>query len=202
MDFSTWLSGFIVGFSLIMAIGAQNAFVLKQGLLRQHVVWLCLICATSDAILISLGVAGFTNLIAHYPWIEPAARYGGALFLFVYAFTSFRAAVHATSSMQAQTGDSPSVWRSIAMCLAFTWLNPHVYLDTVVLLGTLSTQYPGQESTFGLGAVMASYCFFFSLGYGAKFLAPLFEKPGAWRALDVLIGCLMTGIALSLIWPR
>ena len=192
-------TGFAAGLSLIVAIGAQNAFVLRQGLLRQHVFWICLICAVSDAILVSVGVAGFGALSEQAPWLETVMRYGGAMFLIWYGFRSFRAAM-SPRTMQGDEGSAPSLRAAILTCLALTWLNPHVYLDTVALLGAISSPYQGVDRWgFGLGAVTASFVFFFSLGYGARYLGPLFATPAAWRILDVVIGLVMWAIAAALL---
>jgi L-lysine exporter family protein LysE/ArgO len=192
------VSGFLLGLSLILAIGAQNAFVLRQGLRREHVFAVCLACALSDAILITAGVSGFGVVGVMIPWIEPVMRYGGALFLAIYGLRSFRAALLNQGALNPSQADGQSLTRALATCLAFTWLNPHVYLDTVVLLGSISTQYQGFKLEFGAGAVAASFLFFFSLGYGARLLRPVFAMPGAWRVLDVLIGMTMCGLALKL----
>ena len=192
-------TGFAASLSLIVAIGAQNAFVLRQGLLRQHVFWLCLICAGSDAILISVGVAGFGALSEQAPWLEEVMRYGGAAFLIWYGYRSFRAAMRPRAMEGGETG-APSLSAAVATCLALTWLNPHVYLDTVALLGAISSPYQGAERwAFGVGAVAASFCFFFSLGYGARYLTPVFASPGAWRVLDIAIGVVMWAIAAALL---
>ncbi|GLS20639.1 amino acid transporter [Labrys miyagiensis] len=196
--FTAAFSGFLLGLSLIVAIGAQNAFVLRQGLRREHVFAVCLACALSDAVLISIGVGGFGAVGIAVPWIEPVMRYGGALFLAAYGLRSFRAALMSQGGLSPSDANAQSLARTLATCLAFTWLNPHVYLDTVVLLGSISTQYGGQKLAFGVGAGTASFLFFFSLGYGARLLRPVFAKPGAWRALDVLIGMTMCGLALKL----
>jgi L-lysine exporter family protein LysE/ArgO len=196
---TSYLSGFLLGLSFILAIGAQNAFVLKQGLKEQHVFLVCSICAMSDAILISLGVSGFGEIVSRFPSIEILARYGGALFLSIYAIKSFISALTNTHALTL-TDDAPeSVTKMIIMSLAFTWLNPHVYLDTVVLLGAISTKYQTTRFQFGLGAVSASFIFFFALGYGAKILLPLFQKPQSWKILEFMIGVVMLFIALSLI---
>ena len=198
--FNAALSGFGLGISLIVAIGAQNAFVLKQGIRDQHVFWVCLCCALSDALLIVAGVGGFTALVTLYPWIDPATRYGGAMFLSVYALLSFKSAVYASSGMDYSAVEKPqSLISALFICLAFTWLNPHVYLDTVILIGSISTQFEGQRMSFAVGAVLASFVFFFSLGYGSRRLAPLFAKPLAWRVLNTLIGIVMLVIAASLV---
>lgn len=203
MDFSfnSAASGFVLGLSLILAIGAQNAFVLKQGLRREHVFWICLCCAVSDAVLILLGVGGFALLIQNIPALESIARYGGALFLGLYALLSLKSAWIGESHLEASNKGSQPLTQAILVTLAFTWLNPHVYLDTVVLLGSVSAQYQPHQSSFALGAVLASFCFFFSLGYGARLLKPWFEKPKAWQVLDIGIALVMISIALSLIWP-
>jgi L-lysine exporter family protein LysE/ArgO len=190
--------GLMLGFSLIVAIGSQNAFVLRQGLKREHVGVVCLICSISDAALISIGVFGFALFASVIPGLEIMARYGGALFLFCFGAKSFWAALKSNALTPA--GDrGGSLMGTIAICLAFTWLNPHVYLDTVVLLGSVSTQYAGQRIWFWLGAVSASFMFFFSLGYGAKWLAPVFANPKAWKLLDLAIGCMMWSMALGLV---
>jgi L-lysine exporter family protein LysE/ArgO len=193
------LSGFLLGLSLIVAIGAQNAFVLRQGLRREHVFAVCLACALSDAVLITIGVAGLGAIGVAIPWIEPVMRYGGALFLAAYGLRSFRAALVNHGALTSSQADGLGLARTLATCLAFTWLNPHVYLDTVVLLGSISTQYAGDKLAFGAGATTASFLFFFSLGYGARLLRPVFAKPGAWRILDGLIGMTMCGLALKLV---
>ncbi|WP_298718980.1 LysE/ArgO family amino acid transporter [uncultured Oceanisphaera sp.] len=196
---STFLSGFALSFSLILAIGSQNAFVLKQGIKRHHVFVVCAVCALSDALLISLGVAGFGAIIKQFPAIETLARYGGAAFLAVYALLSFKSAFGTTHAMTAAGDSQQSILKTVAMCLAFTWLNPHVYLDTVVLLGSISTQYQPAQAVFALGAICASLVFFFSLGYGARLLAPVFQRPQAWKVLEFVVGVMMVSIAVTLV---
>lgn len=194
-----FISGFTLGLSLILAIGSQNAFVLKQGIKKQHVLLVCLLCALSDAILISLGIAGFGVIVNEYPSIEIYARYGGAAFLLVYSILSFKSAFSQTHALQTGAQANHSALKAAAICLAFTWLNPHVYLDTVVLLGSISTQYEGKQLLFALGAISASFTFFFSLGYGARLLAPTFENPKAWKLLEFFVGLTMLAIATMLI---
>lgn len=195
---SAALSGFLLGASLIIAIGAQNAFILRQGLLRQHVFILCLICAASDALLIGAGVAGLGTLISQSPNLILVVTAGGALFLFTYAAIAFRRAIKPEVLQAAKIGET-KLWPAVAACLAFTFLNPHVYLDTVVLLGSLSAAYEGQSRlAFGMGAASASFVWFFGLGYGARLLEPVFARPAAWRVLDLLIGLVMAAIGLSL----
>ena len=197
--FSAAISGFLLGASLIIAIGAQNAFILRQGLLRQHVFILSLICAASDALLIAAGVAGLGTLISQSPKLITAVTIGGALFLFSYAIIAFRRALKPEVLKAANTGEA-RLGPAIAACLAFTFLNPHVYLDTVVLLGSLSAAYEGQARlAFGLGAATASFVWFFGLGYGARLLEPVFARPASWRVLDFLIGAVMSAIGLSLV---
>ncbi len=192
-------AGFALGFSLILAIGAQNAFVLRQGLRRAHVFWVVLTCATSDAILITAGVAGFGWIVEAAPWITPVMTWGGAAFLTLYGALSFWRAARQSEALEAAETGAGSLRAALLTCLALTWLNPHVYLDTVVLLGSISTQYDPHAAAFGAGAVLASFTFFFTLGYGARLLAPLFARPAAWRVLDLIIGCVMWAIAAKLL---
>ncbi|KFC61717.1 Arginine exporter protein ArgO [Devosia sp. LC5] len=200
MDFSVFIAGMTMGLSLIVAIGAQNAFVLRHGLRNEHVLAVCLTCALSDAILIVAGVTGFGKVTAWLPWLDPVMRYGGAAFLIWYGARSLLSALRSTEALRVATEvASPTLMATLLACLAITWLNPHVYLDTVVLLGTISTQFPGLELSFAAGAVIGSFLFFFSLGYGAIWLRPVFAKPLAWRILDAVIAVVMTGIALKLI---
>lgn len=194
------LTGFSLGLSLILAIGAQNAFVLRQGLQRANVLAVVLTCAISDAILIVVGVSGFGALSEAAPWIADVMRWAGAAFLMVYGAMAFKSAFDGTGALKAQGAAGGSMKAAVLTCLALTWLNPHVYLDTVVLLGSIAAQFPGQRLEFGAGAVTASFAFFFALGYGARLLAPLFARPSAWRWLDVVIGCVMWAIAAALIF--
>ncbi|HEX2147350.1 MAG TPA: LysE/ArgO family amino acid transporter [Pseudorhizobium sp.] len=197
--FSAALSGFLLGASLIMAIGAQNAFILRQGLIRSHVFILCLICGLSDALLITAGVAGLGTLIAQSPVLITVVTLGGAVFLAAYAVKAFVRAWR-PSTMVAGSPKSMALKPAVITCLAFTFLNPHVYLDTVVLLGSLSAAFEGRERlAYGIGAAAASFAWFFALGYGARLLAPLFAKPAAWRVLDVLIGVVMGLLAFGLL---
>lgn len=194
------LAGFSLGSGLIMAIGAQNAFVLRLGLLRSHVFAICLLCALSDAALIVLGIAGLGTLVQRSPLLLTAVTYGGALFLFVYGLMAFRR-VFTPEAMKTGQKETPTLAAAVATALAFTFLNPHVYLDTVLLLGSFSAKYLGQERiAFGAGAVTASFAWFFGLGYGARLLAPVFARPVAWQVLDVLIGGIMWLLAASLLF--
>lgn len=188
-----------MGAGLIIAIGAQNAFILRQGLLRQHVFILCFVCALSDALLIALGVGGLGTLISGNPGLITIVTWGGAAFLITYGLLAFRRAWAPAAMAEAE--GAGSLKAALATCLAFTFLNPHVYLDTVVLIGSLSARYDdAARLTFGAGAMTASFVWFFSLGYGARLLTPIFAKPGAWRVLDILIGIVMFAIAASLIF--
>jgi len=196
---SAYIAGFTLGLSLILAIGAQNAFVLKQGLKKQHIFAVCMICAVSDAILVVVGVSGFGMIVKESPWIEALSRYGGASFLGFYAVKSFMAALWTTHSLDPAEEVCASLKKTVFICLAFTWLNPHVYLDTVVLLGSISTQFTTAKWLFASGAVTASFMFFFSLGYGARVLIPFFQKPVSWQVLDFVVGLVMASIALSLV---
>jgi L-lysine exporter family protein LysE/ArgO len=191
------LAGFALGLGLILAIGAQNAFVLRQGLRREHVLAVVLVCAVSDAVLVTVGVAGFGALAEAVPGLERIMRYGGAAFLIVYGARAFLAAWRGGEALQA-FGGSGGLRQAVLTCLALTWLNPHVYLDTVVLLGAVASQYPDRLA-FGAGAVTASFVFFFALGYGARALAPLFRSPASWRILDAGVGVVMWAIAASLL---
>lgn len=193
------LEGFLLGLSLIVAIGAQNAFVLRQGLLRRHVFAVCLVCAVSDALLIAAGVAGFGALVRSVPALPRVMAWLGAAFLFWYGLTRFRSALAGESLRVAEAG-AGSLRAALAACLAFTWLNPHVYLDTVVLLGGIASRHAGAARlAFGLGAASASFLFFFGLGYGARLLAPLFARPSAWRMLDAGVGVIMWALAAALV---
>jgi L-lysine exporter family protein LysE/ArgO len=194
----TMIAGFGLGLSLILAIGAQNAFVLRQGIRRSHVFAVCLTCALSDALLIAAGVAGFGTLAQAAPWIEPVMRWGGALFLIAYGARALLSAWSGGAVLIVEGGAVEALGPVLATCLALTWLNPHVYLDTVVLLGSVAAQYEDRLS-FALGAMTASFVFFFTLGFGARRLAPLFARPQAWRVLDLGVGLLMWVIAAALI---
>lgn len=193
------IAGFLLGGTLIIAIGAQNAFVLRQGLKREHVFVLCLICALADAALIVAGVAGLGTLIKQAPALLKAITIGGALFLFVYGILAFRRALH-PDALKAGAGGPIPLKQAISICLAFTFLNPHVYLDTVILLGGLSARYEGLDRVaYGAGAVIASFAWFFSLGYGARVLAPVFARPRSWQVLDIIIGLIMWALAAKLV---
>lgn len=197
---NAFYAGFSLGFSLIVVIGAQNAFVLRQGLKGEHVLMVCLICGLSDAVLVTLGVSGFNWIIANFPKMEAFARYGGAVFLCGYGARCFYTAYRTSKTMQASDKAHDGLATTALICVALTWLNPHVYLDTVVLLGSISTQYQGEKFPFALGAILASFTVFFSLGYGARIFSPAFSKPISWKVLDVVIGVLTWAIAFGLLF--
>ncbi len=193
-------TGFATAFALILAIGAQNAFVLRMGILRTHVFWVCLICALSDAILIIAGVAGFGKLVEAAPSLPLIMRIAGGTFLIIYGGLRFWAAWRGDQNLEL-SGSAASLRNTVLICLALTWLNPHVYLDTLGLIGAVSTQFtvPEQKLVFGIGAVLASFTFFFSLGYGARFLAPIMKTKRTWQILDVAIGIVMWLLAFGLL---
>jgi L-lysine exporter family protein LysE/ArgO len=190
--------GFVTGLTLILAIGAQNAFVLRQGLRREYVLLVVLVCAAADAVLITAGVAGLGALVTAYPVAVDVTKFGGAAFLLTYALLAGWRAIRPrgmTASDQA-----PATLRAVLLtCLGFTFLNPHVYLDTVVLLGSLANQHGDGRWMYGLGAVLASFSWFFGLGYGARTLGRFFERPEAWRVLDGVIATVMAGLAVNLL---
>ncbi|MCR4531654.1 LysE/ArgO family amino acid transporter [Acinetobacter venetianus] len=196
---SAFVYGLGIGFSLILAIGAQNAFVLKQGLKQQYVFWVCFICALSDSILIYFGVTGFSKVIANFPLLLTVSKYFGAAFLFLYGLRNFYSAIKNSSSLNPSDIEKDSLLKIIGICLAFTWLNPHVYLDAIILIGSISVQFSDQLYQFAAGTILASWIFFFSVGYGAKMLLPLFKRATSWKILDVLIGITMWAIATMLI---
>lgn len=193
------VSGLILGLSLIAAIGAQNIFVLRQGLMRSHVFVVCMTCALSDAVLVSIGIGGFSAMAQQAGWIEPMMRYAGACFLFLYGLLSLRRVIWPPDVPRvSESAEVEPLAGVLLACLAFTWLNPHVYLDTVFLIGGISTQYTSQAA-FGTGVVASSFLFFFTLGYGARRLSGLFESREAWRKLDAVVTIVMWAIALKLL---
>jgi len=197
---SAAFTGFFTSISLILAIGAQNAFVLRQGLLRSHVFPLCLFCALSDALLITAGVAGFGYIVNLAPWLPTVMALGGAAFLILYGATRMYAVWVGEYALKIG-GNSSTKLSTLGVAAALTWLNPHVYLDTLGLIGAISTQYVevNQKWAFGLAAALASFIFFFSLGYGARLLAPYMKSTHTWRILDFIIGITMFAIAAKLL---
>jgi L-lysine exporter family protein LysE/ArgO len=194
------LTGFGTAFALILAIGAQNAFVLRQGLMRSHVFWVCLICALSDAVLITIGVAGTGSVVAAHPQAIAALTIGGTIFLIIYGAVTLARAMRPEALRAADKG-ATSLGGALLTCLALTWLNPHVYVDTVGVIGLVSTSFADwwDKLAYGVGATMASFVFFFSLGYGAGYLAPIFARPRAWAILDIMIALVIWIIAANLV---
>lgn len=194
------LTGFFSGLSLIVAIGAQNAFVLRQSLTRNHIFLVCLFCALSDTILVVAGVLGFGAVVAGFPALPTILAVAGAVFLTGYAAVRLREAWRGAYHLELN-GDKPGLRKVLAMLTAVTWLNPHVYLDTMGLLGAISVQYenPGQRAIFALAASAGSFGFFFSLGYGGRVIAPMMQSVRSWRILDTAIAAIMLSIAASLI---
>jgi L-lysine exporter family protein LysE/ArgO len=203
------LAGLLTGLSLIIAIGAQNAYVLRQGLLRSHIGPVVAVCAVSDLVLIAAGVGGVGTLVDQAGWVLDTVRWLGVAFLTWYAVGSLRSALHPealdarTTGSAAGAGESRSV--VLGKTVALTWLNPHVYLDTVLLLGSIAAAHDGSGAAgiggrwwFGVGAGIASIAWFTSLGFGARLLAPLLSRPAAWRILDVVIALTMLLVAARL----
>ena len=197
---TSFVPGFFLSLTLILAIGAQNAFVLRQGLRREHVFWVCAACGLSDAVLIAAGGAGVGALTKAVPLFEPVMRFGGATFLIWYGWRNAVSAWRGGAALDTTGAAMQSLSRTLITLMALTWLNPHVYLDTVVLIGSISSGYPDQRA-FALGAMIASIVFFFTLGYGARLLTPLFARPTSWRILDAVIAVTMWAIAVKLLMP-
>ncbi len=198
---NTFFTGAALGAGLIIAIGAQNAFVLSLGLKRQHAIKAALVCALADALLILAGVAGLGSLIAASSLATNIAALGGAAFLIAYAAFAIRRALQ-PASLEAQEAQR-SPWKIVLMqTLAVTFLNPHVYLDTVVLLGSISAQYDSDlRPAFAVGAMSASFAWFLALALGAKMLAPYLAKPNTWRIIDAITAAVMLFIAWKLLAP-
>lgn len=199
MFFSAVLAGLGAGLSLIVAIGAQNAFVLRQGLREEYVGWVVLVCALSDIILISVGTAGLEGLSQVAAWALPVMKWGGVAFLVIFGALSLRRAF-SHEVLDSSGGTKKTLWPTIVTAVALTWLNPHVYLDTLLLLGSLAMSHRPYQWWFAIGAMCASCLWFPLLGYGARWLRPVFASPKAWRILDVIIVLVVWGIAASLIW--
>ena len=194
------LSGLASGLSLIVAIGAQNAFVLRQGVQRSHVLLVVAVCAVSDLVLIVLGVAGVGVLIEQAPAVLEVVRWAGAAFLVAYGVMAAVRAIRGTQTAQLAAGHKGTWAAALGTCLALTWLNPHVYLDTVLLLGSLAgTHGADGRWWFAAGAGLGSVAWFAALGTGARFLAPLFARPGSWRVLDGGIALVMVTLAVMLV---
>ena len=195
-----YLTGFFLGLSLIVAIGAQNAFILRQGILRQHVFYLALFCSIADTLLIILGIVGisyfFNDFINQYSTVIFAVA---SFWLFIYGALRIKSAFKSNSSIIANNHESSSFKKAISIVSIFTFANPHVYLDTMILIGSISQQYQELSRVyFAFGACSASFVWFFGIAYGAKFLTPMFQKPSYWRILDSLIAFTMFYIAIDL----
>ncbi|WP_029267329.1 MULTISPECIES: LysE/ArgO family amino acid transporter [unclassified Microbacterium] len=214
----TVLAGLGLGLSLIVAIGAQNVFVLRQGIRREHVLAVVAICALSDAALIAAGVAGLGFVISAAPWLVVVARWAGALFLLTYGILAARRAWRGGEELVVETSDSsPSASLAssgvtatltrtrltpvILTTLALTWLNPHVYLDTVLMLGSIAATHGDERWLFAGGAIAASILWFTVLGFGARYLGRWLRTPRSWRILDAVIAVVMIAIAISLVLP-
>jgi len=196
--FLALIQGYLTSFSLILAIGSQNAFVLRQGIRREHVLAVVAVCAISDAVLIAFGVAGFGAVAAALPWLVPAMRWFGAVFLAWYGLQRFLAARKGGEALMPAADKPTPLSKVLLTCVVLTWANPHVYLDTMVLIGSVSTHYVPFEGAFAVGAAAASLSFFALLGFGARLLAPLFATPRAWVVLECVVGLTMWIIAASL----
>ena len=197
---SPFLSGFILGFSLILAIGAQNSFVLRQGLIGRHVFIVALFCSLSDALLISIGVAGISIFLNNYIDLVSDWLFGiSAIWLAGYGLLRLRDAVKGKSALITENSSVNGLISTLSFLSVLTFANPHVYLDTVVLIGSVSQQFSANTKlAYVLGASIASFVFFFSLSYGAKLLAPIMKRPFSWRILDCLIAFIMFTIAFKL----
>ena len=196
----SFLTGFFLGFSLIIAIGAQNTFVLRQGILGQHVFYVALFCALSDALLIIIGVAGISFFLNNFINQNANILFGlSAIWLFSYGIIRLRSAFNSNKSIEIEASTLKGLLPTISVAAVLTFLNPHVYLDTMILIGSVSQQFSGfQKITFALGACHASFFFFFTLAYGAKLLVPIMQRPSSWRILDGLIALIMFTIASKL----
>ena len=197
---SAFLSGFILGFSLILAIGAQNSFVLRQGLIGRHVFIVALFCSLSDALLISIGVAGISIFLNNYIDLVSDWLFGiSAIWLAGYGLLRLRDAVKGKSALITENSSVKGLISTLSFLSVLTFANPHVYLDTVVLIGSVSQQFTGDTKlAYVLGASIASFVFFFSLAYGAKFLSPTMQRPIAWRLLDSFIAFVMFTLAIKM----
>ena len=198
--FPVFLQGLALSFGLIVAIGAQNAFVLRQGLRREHVGSVVLFCALADALLITVGVMGMAQALGRNPDLARALALAGAAFLAVYGWRALRRALHPHRLQANAAGVGLGRGAAVAQAAAFTLLNPHVYLDTVLLVGSIGAQHPAPlRGWFVAGASAASLCWFGLLGFGARLLAPWFARPRAWQILDGLVGLTMTALAALLL---
>ncbi len=197
--FNAIIAGFALGGGLIVAIGAQNAFVIRQGVLNSHIFWICLFCSISDAILIWGGTYGLGAILEVMPWLLKVMQYGGAAFLIWYGIKAARRVLK-PEALDESSKTASNLFMALATCAALTWLNPHVYLDTVVLVGSIANARPlGEQAPFALGASLASFAWFFAIGYGAKALRGPLSKPIVWRAIDAIIAVIMFWLAFKLL---
>lgn len=197
---SSALIGFAAGLSLIIAIGAQNAFVLRQGARREHIGAVVAICALSDAVLIAAGIAGLGAVVQAHNQALTVLTWLGSAFLIGYGLLAVRRVVCPTGGLDPVGGEAPTITAVVATCLALTWLNPHVYLDTVVLLGSIANQEVGEGRWwFGTGAVLASLVWFAALGYGARLLGGVMSRPASWRVLDGFVALVMLTLGVMLV---
>jgi len=196
----SFLTGFFLGFSLIVAIGAQNTFVLRQGILGQHIFYVALFCALSDAILISIGVAGISFFLNNFISQNANILFGlSAIWLTGYGMIRLISAFKSNKTIEIEASTLKGLFPTISVVAVLTFLNPHVYLDTMILIGSISQQFLGYyKITFTLGACLASFIFFFSLAYGARLLTPIMQRPFSWKILDSLIALIMFIIAFKL----
>jgi L-lysine exporter family protein LysE/ArgO len=198
---SAFLTGFFLGFSLILAIGAQNSFVLRQGLIGRHVFTVALFCSLSDALLIIVGVVGISIFLSNYIDLMSDWLFGiSAIWLTVYGLMRLKDAAKGKSALVIESASTNELISTLSFLVVLTFANPHVYLDTVILIGSVSQQFPGNiKVAYVLGASLASFVFFFSLAYGANLLSPIMQKPTAWRILDGFIAFIMFSLAIKMV---
>ena len=196
-----FIPGFFVSLSLIVAIGAQNAFIIRQSLTRKHVFTVVAICAIADASLIALGIAGLGAAISSLPWLLEIIRWFGVAYLGWFGIRSFRSALK-TQAMDTSVGESASLKSVVLSLLGFTFLNPHVYLDTVILVGSVANQFDENKWWFGAGAMFASLVWFSAIGYGSRAASKWMTKPIFWKVLDFAIAAVMFSVALTLAFYR
>jgi len=198
---NAFLTGFILGFSLILVIGAQNSFVLRQGLMGRHVFTVALFCSLADALLISIGVAGISIFLNNYIDLMSDWLFGiSAIWLAGYGLLRLKEAIKGKSVLFVENSPANGLVSTLSFLVVLTFANPHVYLDTVVLIGSVSQQFPGNiKVAYVIGASLASFVFFFSLAYGAKFLSPIMQKPIAWRFLNGFIAIVMFSLAIKMV---
>ena len=189
------ISGFLVGGSLIVAIGAQNATLLRVGLARQRVAVAVVICIVGDASLIALGIAGVGNFLVQHPLFMSILQWSSALYLGLFALNALRSAIRGGQSLDPST--STSTTNVVVTMMTVTWLNPHVYVDTVMVMGTVSSNFHHHAIWFGVGALSCSVLWFSALGFGARLLRPLFHRPSMWRVLDALVSIVVGAVALN-----